>query len=55
MHSKFYVRRHDSFAKQYQLLKTGGSDFHGRTKDEERNFGHYGLTKQQFEALKLAH
>lgn len=53
-HTRHYTKRHESFAKQYQLVKTGGSDFHGRTMDEERNFGHYGLSEEQFLLLKSA-
>lgn len=48
----FYTTRHlNSFAKQFQLQITGGSDFHGKFNSEENNFGHYGLTEEQFQKL----
>ncbi|MCS6808978.1 MAG: PHP domain-containing protein [Bacteroidota bacterium] len=40
-----------ALAKQYKLLITGGSDFHGSTSRDTRNLGRYGLTKPDFQAF----
>ena len=53
-HSPYQARKHESYAKQYQLLKTGGSDYHARMEYEERNFAHYGLDENQFNILLSA-
>lgn len=50
-HNFYTVRSLQSFAKQYQLKQSGGSDYHAKHKSEESNFGHYGLSEEQFENL----
>ena len=47
------TKRHTTFARQYQLKITGGSDYHGRHTGEDYNLSHFGLSKTQFEALGL--
>jgi 3',5'-nucleoside bisphosphate phosphatase len=47
------TKRHTTFARQYQLKITGGSDYHGRHTGEDYNLAHFGLSKSQFEALGL--
>ena len=47
-HSVYTKKTLQSFAKQYYLKQTGGSDYHGKHKLEEKNFGHYGLSEEQF-------
>ncbi len=47
------TKKHTTFARQYQLKITGGSDFHGRNFSENYNISHFGLSKTQFEALGL--
>lgn len=51
-HNFYTTRSLLSFAKQYQLKQSGGSDYHGKHKNEENNFGHYGLTEEQYFNLK---
>lgn len=50
-HNMFTTRHLQSFIKQFQLKQTGGSDYHGKHKAEENNFGHFGLTEEQFSSL----
>ncbi len=50
-HNMFTTRHLQSYTKQFQLRQTGGSDYHGKHKAEENNFGHYGLTEEQFASL----
>lgn len=48
----FYITRHlNTFVKQFQLQITGGSDYHGKFQNEEKNIGHFGLTEEQFKKL----
>lgn len=48
----FYITRHlNTFVKQFQLQSTGGSDYHGKFQNEERNIGHYGITEEQYKKL----
>jgi predicted metal-dependent phosphoesterase TrpH len=46
-----YYRR---VARSYDLLVTGGSDYHGRTADEETNFGRIGLNTSGWERFRAA-
>lgn len=44
-------KRLKSFAKQYSINSTGGSDYHGRNQNEEKYLGKYGLNEEQFDKL----
>ena len=46
---------YERVANEHQLLKTGGSDFHGTRDYDERNFGTFGVTEELFEALHTKH
>ncbi len=41
----------EQFAEKYNLLATGGSDFHGKTKDYYRHFGVLGVSENQVEKI----
>jgi predicted metal-dependent phosphoesterase TrpH len=43
-----------TLAEQHNLLKTGGSDFHGGNKRDGSNIGRYGLTKDDFDEFSNA-
>ncbi len=45
---KYYKR----FAKQYQLLQTGGSDYHGYKVFDEENFGKFVVPYEKFQKLE---
>ena len=45
-------KRLTGFAKQYSLNITGGTDYHGRTDNEEKNLGRFGLDEAAFDKLK---
>lgn len=46
-----YYRR---LADGYDLLVTGGSDYHGRTENEENHFGTIGLSKAEWERFRAS-
>lgn len=48
-----WIDQINNLADELKLLKTGGTDFHGRP-DEEIDLGDYGLTETQFATLKQA-
>jgi len=50
MKEKDYLRTHD-YAYKYNLVKSGGSDFHNI---KLTSIGEYGLTKEEFEEIKKA-
>lgn len=45
-------QRLDEFAKKHNLLKTGGSDFHGNQKKFYKNFGIIGITEKDVEKIE---
>ena len=49
MLTSFYTR----LANKLSLLKSGGSDYHGKRQGDETNFGKTGLTLEQFERFRL--
>ncbi|MBN2572180.1 MAG: PHP domain-containing protein [Ignavibacteriales bacterium] len=51
-HKKFQVRFYRELVNHYCLLETGGSDFHGQTKNDEDNFGKYYISYQKVSAMK---
>ncbi len=50
-HSATQRRTFEKLAEEYGLVQTGGSDFHGGPRGEEK-FGQYTVTQQQVEQLK---
>jgi hypothetical protein len=46
-----WIDRINTLANELKLLKTGGTDFHGRAKDKVQ-LGDVGLTHQQYAAFK---
>ena len=50
-HNFYTLKNLTSFARQYQLNVSGGSDYHGKYYSEEKSIGHFGLTEEQFERL----
>ena len=51
-HNDFQVKFYRGIVNQYCLLESGGSDFHGAIKGDERNLGKYYISKTKFEAMK---
>ena len=49
MLTSFYTR----VANKMNMIKSGGSDYHGKRGDDESNFGKTGLTHEQFERFRL--
>lgn len=47
------IQQHlDEFAKKHNLLKTGGSDFHGKEKQYYNRFGIFGITLEEVEKIE---
>jgi len=46
--TKFYK----DIAEQYYLLQSGGSDYHGGDKDDEKNFGKYYISTLKVDNMK---
>lgn len=53
-HDSSLRRYYKRLADGYDLLMTGGSDYHGRTEDEERYFGTVGMTAPRWERFREA-
>ncbi|MAT58897.1 MAG: PHP domain-containing protein [Melioribacteraceae bacterium] len=51
-HNDFQVKFYRGIVNQYCLLESGGSDFHGSIKGDERNLGKYYISKTKFENMK---
>ena len=49
MLTSFYTK----VANKMDMIKSGGSDYHGKRGDDESNFGKTGLTHEQFERFRL--
>jgi len=49
-HDVGLVHYYTALAKRYQLVPTGGSDYHGRHAYEEENFGRYGVSLAQIQS-----
>ena len=49
MLTSFYTK----VANKMDMIKSGGSDYHGQRSDDETNFGKTGLTHEQFERFRL--
>jgi predicted metal-dependent phosphoesterase TrpH len=45
---------YERLANGYDLLTTGGSDYHGRTADEEARFGTVGMSRSEWERFRAA-
>ena len=45
---------YERLAQGYDLLTTGGSDYHGRTANEETRFGTVGMTQSEWERFRVA-
>jgi hypothetical protein len=45
---------YERLAKGYDLLMTGGSDYHGRTTKEDAHFGAEGMTRSEWERFRAA-
>lgn len=52
VHNNGQKKRFLSLANQYQLMVTGGSDFHGSRHYDNKNFGVYGIGEQYLAKLK---
>ncbi len=51
-HDEMLVNFYVEVAHRLSLLTTGGSDYHGMRTHDEKNFGVYGLTHEQFHTLQ---
>lgn len=51
-HSEYQIKFYRGIVNQYCLLESGGSDFHGGTKNDDDNLGKYKLSTKSFEAMK---
>lgn len=51
-HSPELVKYYRGIVNQYYLLETGGSDFHGGPRGDDRNFGQYTITGENIEAME---
>ncbi len=51
-HNDFQVKFYRGIVNQYCLLESGGSDYHGKIKGDERNLGKYYISKTKFETMK---
>lgn len=51
-HSFEIQKNLEQFAKKYDLLTTGGSDFHGKTKKYYRHFGTLGITEKDVKKIE---
>lgn len=45
---------YERFARGHDLLETGGSDYHGRSEEDEENLGTVGMTRLQWERFREA-
>jgi len=45
---------YERLARGYDLIPTGGSDYHGRTEAEEEAFGTMGMTREEWERFRAA-
>ena len=52
IHNKGQKKRFLSLANQYQLMVTGGSDYHGSRFYDNKNFGVYGIGEQYLAKMK---
>lgn len=43
---------YERLAQAYDLITTGGSDYHGRTESEERHFGTVGMSRAEWERFR---
>jgi hypothetical protein len=53
-HRPYLQRYYERVAQGYGFLRTGGSDYHGRTETEERTFGTVGMTQVEWERFRAA-
>jgi predicted metal-dependent phosphoesterase TrpH len=51
-HTAEIQRYYKGIVDQYYLLECGGSDFHGGLRNDDRNFGQYGIS---FDAVERMH
>lgn len=51
-HSDYQIKFYRGIVNQYCLLESGGSDFHGGTKNDEDNFGKYKINSKSLEAMR---
>ncbi len=55
-HNDYQKRFYRGIVNQYCLLETGGSDFHGGNKNDEKNIGNYYISPSKLEAMqKMLH
>lgn len=45
---------YERLAEGYDLVTTGGSDYHGRTEKEDARFGTLGMTRAEWERFRAA-
>jgi hypothetical protein len=45
---------YERLARGYDLILTGGSDYHGRTEAEDEAFGTMGMTREEWERFRAA-
>ena len=53
-HDEMLTSFYTKVANKLNLLKAGGSDYHGKRPGDESNFGKTGLSHEQFERFRLA-
>jgi len=51
-HTPDLVKYYRGIVNQYYLVETGGSDFHGGPKADDRNFGQYTISGEDIEAME---
>ncbi|MBN1637813.1 MAG: PHP domain-containing protein [Ignavibacteriales bacterium] len=51
-HKKFQIRFYREVVNHYCLLETGGSDYHGHTKNDDDVFGKYYISYQKLNTMK---
>lgn len=52
MHNPHQINFYRGIVNQYCLLETGGSDFHGGIKGDEKNLGQYYISSQKVDAMR---
>lgn len=51
-HSGDDVKFYRGIVEQYWLLESGGSDYHGGKKNDDKNFGKYYITRDKLDAMR---
>lgn len=51
-HSPQQIKNYKGIANEYYLLESGGSDFHGGSRNDEPNLGKYYITEDKIDAMR---